>query len=210
MHPASCHRLLKDCQTATFARRRATKKPAAARKSQLEDKLDSLVSLLQAQHAPNPNAAPTPAATTESSTPGLAFQSKRQPQPLPYTDESGVPTPQPNAEPSQLRSVRSPGLSCAAIASSVASASPRPPWMSFADILRECLGRLDPLDLPDTLCRIFSLTPYSARDYRRAIPTGASVHLESHLRSLRGASCPSNRIGYSIHPGGHETCSRTR
>jgi hypothetical protein len=106
----SCHRLTKDCQPASFVRKRGVKKPAEARKSQLEDKLDSLVSLLQAQNAANPKPATAPAATTtESSTQqGHSFHSARHPQPLPYTDEPSTSTPMSNQEPSQLRSVRSP------------------------------------------------------------------------------------------------------
>jgi hypothetical protein len=94
MHPFSCHRLTKDCQPATFVRKRGVKKPA--RKSQLEDKLDSLVSLLQAQNTPQN--APNPTTATPP-----AFYSSRNPQPLPYTDEPSIPTPRSNDERSQLR-----------------------------------------------------------------------------------------------------------
>ncbi|KAF2645528.1 hypothetical protein P280DRAFT_465347 [Massarina eburnea CBS 473.64] len=63
-----CHRLTKDCQLATFIRKRGVRKTVASstRTSKLEDKLDSLVSLLRAQHAP-PNADIT--ATNVSSLP---------------------------------------------------------------------------------------------------------------------------------------------
>ena len=50
-----CHRLTKDCQPASFVRKRGSRK-VMGRKSQLEDKLDNIVSLLQAQNAPKPTA----------------------------------------------------------------------------------------------------------------------------------------------------------
>lgn len=43
-----CHRLSKECQPATFVRKAGPQK--TARKSQLEDKLDSLVNLLQVSY----------------------------------------------------------------------------------------------------------------------------------------------------------------
>ncbi|KAL5391135.1 hypothetical protein PMIN06_009252 [Paraphaeosphaeria minitans] len=57
-----CHRLSKDCQSATFVRKTGSQK--TARKSQLEDKLDSLVTLLQAQQAPAPSLTPSPSVST--------------------------------------------------------------------------------------------------------------------------------------------------
>ncbi|KAF2795193.1 hypothetical protein K505DRAFT_302533 [Melanomma pulvis-pyrius CBS 109.77] len=47
-----CHRLGKECAPAALVRKRRPRKPTpAARRSQLEDKLSDLVSLLQAQHS---------------------------------------------------------------------------------------------------------------------------------------------------------------
>ncbi|KAF2451176.1 hypothetical protein P171DRAFT_467820 [Karstenula rhodostoma CBS 690.94] len=57
-----CHRLSKDCQPATFVRKAGSQK--TARKSQLEDKLDSLVTLLQAQQAPAPSLTLPPSVAT--------------------------------------------------------------------------------------------------------------------------------------------------
>ncbi|KAF1965237.1 hypothetical protein BU23DRAFT_519906 [Bimuria novae-zelandiae CBS 107.79] len=53
-----CHRLSRECHSASFVRKKGSQK--AARKSQLEDKLDSIVTLLQAQHAPTPYLTPSP------------------------------------------------------------------------------------------------------------------------------------------------------
>ncbi|KAF2703314.1 hypothetical protein K504DRAFT_392946 [Pleomassaria siparia CBS 279.74] len=50
-----CHRLGKECAPVELVRKRRSRKTTpAARRSQLEDKLSDLVSLLQAQHAPPP------------------------------------------------------------------------------------------------------------------------------------------------------------
>ncbi|KAF1955828.1 hypothetical protein CC80DRAFT_548896 [Byssothecium circinans] len=60
-----CYRIGKDCQPATFVRKRSARRQIASsnRTSKLEDKLDSLVTLLQAQHAaPNPAIATVPSA----------------------------------------------------------------------------------------------------------------------------------------------------
>ncbi|PVH94604.1 hypothetical protein DM02DRAFT_618496 [Periconia macrospinosa] len=59
-----CHRLVKECHPSTSVRKRAAKRPnpCASKTSKLEDKLDNLVSLLQAQHNPNSNrTTPSPA-----------------------------------------------------------------------------------------------------------------------------------------------------
>lgn len=68
---ARCHRLSKDCQPATFVRKRVAKRSAASsRKSQLEEKLENLVTLLQAQNAPQ-------AAGTQAAQP--QYQTSQQP-----------------------------------------------------------------------------------------------------------------------------------
>jgi hypothetical protein len=103
MPAGRCHRLSKDCQPATFVRKRGARKPIASARKQLEDKLDSLVSLLQAQNAPN--SVPVTATSGEDHiAQGLASHPARHPQPLPYTEEPNIPTPQSGDENSHHQS----------------------------------------------------------------------------------------------------------
>jgi hypothetical protein len=46
-----CHRLDKDCVPSSTSRKKPTKKTTTSKRTQLEDKLDDLVSLLRTQHA---------------------------------------------------------------------------------------------------------------------------------------------------------------
>jgi hypothetical protein len=64
-----CHRLTKDCQPATFSRKRGSRKSFASsnRTSKLEDKLDSLVSLLQAQQVPPSGSTSAPVSSEQES-----------------------------------------------------------------------------------------------------------------------------------------------
>ncbi|OAG09666.1 uncharacterized protein CC84DRAFT_1160770 [Paraphaeosphaeria sporulosa] len=83
-----CNRLSKECQPATFVRKTGSQK--TARKSQLEDKLDSLVTLLQAQQAPAPSLTPSPSvSTTQAEVNAICLQN---PHLLP-TSQGPIPFP---------------------------------------------------------------------------------------------------------------------
>jgi len=63
-----CHRLKKECRSTAHARRRSPRKPAVSRTARLEEKLDSLVSLIKAGAQSNQVVSPAITAAIENFT----------------------------------------------------------------------------------------------------------------------------------------------
>ncbi|CAI6342284.1 unnamed protein product [Periconia digitata] len=84
-----CHRLAKDCHPSTSFRKRTTKRANSqlSKTSQLEDKLDNLVSLLQAQNAPHADSTsshPPHAQTSSAHLPSHHVKPQCLLRPVPY------------------------------------------------------------------------------------------------------------------------------